>query len=152
MSDGFRRIRRLVATLGLGLAAAALDGCADPHDWKTSDIAGKLPDLEFRLTDEDAREVTEADYAGAVKLVFFGYTHCPDVCPTTLSRLRAVLQALPGSDALGVKVLFISVDPRRDPPERLEEYTDAFGARFIGLTGDIPELRDMAERYGASFS
>lgn len=129
-----------------------LGGCGPSHEWRTSNVTGKLPDLEFRLTDERGREVTEADFTGTVNLLFFGFASCPDVCPATLAKLRAVITELDPDAAQEVRVLFVSVDPRRDPPERLDRYTEAFGERFVGLTAPVSRLRDLTQWYGASFS
>ncbi len=97
----------------------------------------------FALTDQDGRRVTEADVAGHPFLVFFGYTHCPDVCPTTLTDLSRMLDAL-GRDK-PVKALFVTVDPERDTPAVLKDYLSSFDPRITGLTGD-PAAIQAAER------
>ena len=88
----------------------------------------------FRLETGGGRIVTEADFKGEPYLVFFGYTHCPDVCPTTLFQISEVLRAL-GPEAK-IKALFITVDPERDTPELMQSYAESFDPRIIGLSGD----------------
>ena len=97
----------------------------------------------FRLVAQDGRTVTDKDFLGAPFLVFFGYTHCPDVCPTTLFQVSEVLHAL-GPNA-NVKVLFVTVDPERDTPAVLKDYVSSFDSRVIGLSGDRPSI-DAVER------
>ena len=107
--------------------------------------ASRLPLVggPFQLIAQDGRTVTDRDFLGHPFLVFFGYTHCPDVCPTTMFEVSEVLRAL-GPDA-PVKVLFITVDPERDTPTVLKDYTSAFDPRVIGLSGDRPAI-EAAER------
>lgn len=148
-----RRDMMKFAALALSLTLPlALVACGEPREWRTSNVTGKLPDLEFRLTDERGRVVTESDFRDTVNLLFFGFASCPDICPTTLARMQAVISKLDPEAANNVRILFVSVDPRRDTPELLLSYTEAFGERIIGLTGPIPRLRDITKRYGASFS
>ncbi|WP_111496535.1 SCO family protein [Marinobacter bohaiensis] len=137
--------------LFLLLIAVMLVGCK-ADDWRTADISDKLPSLDFELVDENGRTVTEQDYAGKPALVFFGYTHCPDVCPTTLARLMQITRQLDASDREAFRVLFVSVDPKRDTPQTLTTYTNAFGPQFIGLTGDKEQLDDVTNRFRVSYS
>ncbi|MEM4657815.1 MAG: SCO family protein, partial [Candidatus Methanosuratincola sp.] len=85
---------------------------------------------------------------GSAVLVFFGYTNCPDICPTTLAILKKTLETLPQKDRDRVKVMFISVDPARDTTERLESYVHHFDPTFIGATGTIAQLEHAAQGYG----
>ncbi len=126
-------------------------GCGGGTVWETKDVTGVLPPLEFALVSEDGRPVTEAAFRGEVAAVFFGYTHCPDVCPVTLARLRRALDQLPGATRERMVVLFVSVDPGRDTPASLAEYTAAFGPEFVGITGTVDALRRMTRRYRATF-
>ena len=96
----------------------------------------------FKLIDQDGRAVTEASYAGHLRLMTFGYTFCPDICPTTLAVMAAALQAL-GPDAARVIPIFVTVDPKRDTPQRLKAYVAAFDSRFVGLSG-APDAVDQA--------
>jgi protein SCO1 len=130
----------------------ALAACASPHPtWQLDDVAGHLPDLAFQLTSDDGNKVTEKDFAGKVDLLYFGYTHCPDVCPLTLAHLHVALQRL-GDAADEVHVLFVSVDPARDTPEALHEYVGAFDPRITGLTGTPQQIEALAKRYRAAFN
>jgi protein SCO1/2 len=84
-------------------------------------------------------------------MLYFGYTHCPDVCPTTMATLSQALSKL-GGDASQVRILFVTVDPRRDTPQLLKRYTQAFGPAFIGLRTADPELRRLVKRYRVTYS
>ncbi len=101
----------------------------------------------FELTDHTGRAVTQESYRGDWKLVFFGFTHCPDICPTTLADVSRVLQLLEG-DAERIRPLFITVDPLRDTPEILAEYTGFFDDRIIGLSGTSAQIEAVADAYG----
>lgn len=129
-----------------------LAGCAEDPSWRTKDVTGVLPDLEFRLTDERGETVTEEAFLGEPTAVFFGYTHCPDICPITMGKLRMAIGQMPGELQDDVQVLFVSVDPERDDPERLTEYTASFGPQFVGLTSDEESLKSLTKRYRATFS
>lgn len=136
----------LVFTLGVVLA-----GCGGDASWQTKDIGGMMPELEFTLTSESGETVTANRYEGTVNMLFFGYTHCPDVCPITLGKLRGVINRLPEGVAEQVRVLFVSVDPERDGPQELRDYTDQFGAKFIGLTGSRDQLDALTKRYRTTY-
>lgn len=129
-----------------------LAGCAEDPSWQTKDVSGVLPDLEFRLTDERGETVTEEAFLGRPTAVFFGYTHCPDICPVTMGKLRMAIGQMPEDLRDDVQVLFVSVDPERDDPARLTEYTASFGPQFVGLTSDEDTLREVVKRYRATFS
>ncbi|TBW53322.1 SCO family protein [Marinobacter halodurans] len=130
-----------------------LAGCSG-ENWRTTDISTIMPPLDFKLVNEDGRTVTEEDYEkdGKATLLFFGYTHCPDVCPTTLARLAKVTNALDKDLRDKLQVLFVSVDPARDTPEAMATYTSAFGPEFIGMTGDKAELDEITNRYRIAYS
>ncbi len=100
----------------------------------------------FRLVDQDGRTVTDGDLKGEPTLVFFGFTHCPDVCPTTLMELSDVLDKL-GGDAARVHALFITVDPERDTPAELKDYLSSFNPHLTGLTGDPAAVTGVAKSY-----
>ncbi|HEV3396658.1 MAG TPA: SCO family protein [Xanthobacteraceae bacterium] len=100
----------------------------------------------FSLTDQDGRTVTDRDLRGHPFLVFFGFTHCPDVCPTTLFELSEVLGKL-GPDAQRVGALFVTVDPERDRPAQMKDYLSSFNPRVVGLTGDPAAIAAMAKEY-----
>lgn len=141
-----------VRHLVLMIAAFMLAACAEDPSWQTKDVSGVLPDLEFRLTDERGETVTEEAFLGRPTAVFFGYTHCPDICPVTMGKLRMAIGQMPENLRDDVQVLFVSVDPDRDDPTRLTEYTASFGPQFVGLTADEATLRDVVKRYRATFS
>ncbi len=101
----------------------------------------------FTLTDGDGHRRTQASFDGLWRLVYFGYTHCPDVCPTTLSNLAAAIGKLPPAAQARLRVLFVTVDPARDTPAVIGAYAHAFGPEFIGLTGTAAELDRMASLY-----
>jgi protein SCO1/2 len=101
---------------------------------------------EFSLTDHTGRAVTQADYAGRWQLVFFGFTHCPDICPTTLAYMASVLDLL-GPRADGVAPLFVTVDPVRDTVPVMAEYVSAFHPRLIGLTGTEAQVAEAAASF-----
>jgi protein SCO1 len=100
----------------------------------------------FRLTDQNGRTVTEQDLTGRPFLVFFGFTHCPDVCPTTLSDVSGIMGKL-GPDADRVGALFITVDPERDTPDKLKDYLANFDPHLKGLTGDPAAIAAVAKSY-----
>jgi protein SCO1/2 len=104
----------------------------------------------FKLTDQDGRTVTETDVKGKPVLVFFGYTHCPDVCPTTLFDMSEVFRKL-GPDADRAAGLFITVDPERDTPEAMKSYLSSFDPHLRGLTGDEAAIESAAKAYRVYF-
>ena len=111
--------------------------------WEPSQTAA-----DFRLTDHTGRPASLSDFRGQAVLLFFGYVNCPDVCPLTLTKLARVLSSL-GSDASGVRVLLVSVDPERDTPDALARYVGRFGPRVTGLTGDADSLKSVLRSYYA---
>jgi protein SCO1/2 len=104
----------------------------------------------FRLTDQDGRIVTEEDLKGKPSLVFFGYTNCPDFCPTTLFDISQVLHAL-GPDADRTRAVFITIDPERDTPAALKDYLSSFDPHVSGFTGDVPSITTVAKEYRVYF-
>jgi protein SCO1/2 len=105
---------------------------------------------DFALTDHDGRPFQLSSVRGKVVLIFFGYTFCPDVCPTTLSKLSAAADRL-GADRDRVTALYITVDPKRDTPAVMREHLSMFGVRAVGLTGTDAEIAQVASRFGAAF-
>ena len=104
----------------------------------------------FQLIDQDGRAVTEQDLKGRPSLVFFGFTHCPDVCPTTLFDISEIMRAL-GPDADRTRAVFITVDPERDTQEVLKDYMSGFDPHVTALTGDLPAITTVAREYRAYF-
>lgn len=118
---------------------------------KSSQIEGRpLIGGPLSLVDTDGKRVTDRDFRGKLMLVFFGYTHCPDVCPTELQNMAEALDKL-GPEADMVAPIFISVDPKRDTPEALANYVKNFNPRIIGLTGDPSEIAAAAKAYRVYF-
>jgi protein SCO1 len=104
----------------------------------------------FRLTDQDGRIVTEENLKGRPSLVFFGFTHCPDVCPTTLFDISLIMAAL-GPDADRTRAVLITIDPERDTREVLKDYLSSFDPHLSALTGDLPAIAQVAKEYRAYF-
>jgi protein SCO1/2 len=135
----------------LALCLTLLGACGETAPpWALRDISGLLPPLDFTLHDGAGRVRSASDFAGDVTLLYFGYTHCPDVCPATLAQLAGVLRGLDGA-AQRVRILFVSVDPARDTPAVLQAYANAFGPQVVGLSGTQKQLRQLAKRYRVSF-
>lgn len=135
----------------LVVSALTLFGCGSSHTWHARDITGLMPPLEFSLRGLHG-DVTANNFRGSNVLMFFGYTSCPDYCPTTLSKLHQAINALPAVDRDTFKVVFISVDPKRDSLSLLDSYAAAFGPEIIGLTGEVEALRELTKRYRTTFS
>ena len=102
---------------------------------------------DFELTDHQGKIRTDEDFAGRWLLVFFGFSHCPDICPTTLAEVAAVMDGLATSKAEQVQPLFISIDPARDTPTALSEYVRRFEAGIIGLTGTPEQVAQTADSF-----
>lgn len=137
----------------LAVIALLASGCtSQEQEWNGKNITGVMPDLEFQLTDTRNGQVTAEDYDGQVRLLFFGFTSCPDVCPTALAHIQRSINQMPEEYRDQVTVLFVSVDPARDTPELIGEYVDFFGANIVGLTAEEPRLRELAKRYRTTFS
>ncbi|HWT34907.1 MAG TPA: SCO family protein [Paraburkholderia sp.] len=133
-------------------AALGSAGCSQRAEpWQLTDVSGHLPDLDFTLTGDDGKPVTADTLKGRASLVYFGYTHCPDVCPETMGRLMQVIGKL-GPDAQKVRILFVSVDPARDTPTALHDYVGAFDAQHArGLTGTDAQIEQMAKHYRVAY-
>lgn len=145
--------RLLTLLLPLLFLALSLPGCA-PHGsgWHAQNITGTLPRLRFSmLRVNDGREVTAANYRGDVVLLYFGYTNCPDICPTTLANLAEMLGKL-GPAVAHVRVLFVSVDPTRDRPAVLKAYVHAFSPYMDGLLGTPNAIAILARRFRVAYS
>jgi len=138
-----RRWILLVAVLGVLLA-----GCARAS-FRGTELNPAKPVPDITLTNTQGQPVRLQDFQGDVVLLFFGYTHCPDVCPTTLATWKHVAEQL-GADAVHVHFLFITVDPERDTPEQLRNHLALFNPDFIGLTGTAEQL-DAAYRFFGIF-
>jgi cytochrome oxidase Cu insertion factor (SCO1/SenC/PrrC family) len=147
---------RFACWLGLGLAlapacagAAAARSAAETMDilmWNREPVGGP-----FALTDHTGKARTDRDFRGELMLVYFGFTYCPDVCPTDLMAIGQTLDLL-GADAEKVQPIFITVDPERDTTEHLADYVTLFHPRLIGLTGGLDAIREAADAYKVYFA
>ncbi|MBN8490690.1 MAG: SCO family protein [Burkholderiales bacterium] len=138
----------LVGLLSLGLLAGCdrLPGASQKPSFKAVDITGAEYARQLSLPDADGKPRTLADFKGKVTLVFFGYTQCPDVCPTTLAELAAVKRDL-GKDGERLQGVFVSVDPQRDTPEILKAYMASFDPGFVALRGTPEQIKDTAKEF-----
>jgi protein SCO1 len=140
-----------VATLALGACGekpsdSGTQAAAAKEGFINTDVTGLNYAKDFALTDHNGKPRTLADFKGKAVVVFFGYTQCPDVCPTTMAEMAAVMKQL-GPLADKVQVLFITVDPERDTQELLSKYVPAFDPRFLGLRGDLAATQKVAQDF-----
>jgi len=126
-----------------------LSGCDEvrlPSPFHAAEVRAKFTQADFRLTDHNGKPRKLADFRGKIVVIFFGYVHCPDVCPTTLADLAQVMTKL-GRDANKVQVLFVTVDPERDTREILAQFVPAFHPSFLGLYGDAAATAKVARAF-----
>lgn len=144
-----RRALQAVAAVGV---AALLAACGESAPaFKGSDITGTQLGKKLALVDHNGTPRTLQDFAGKAVVVFFGFTQCPDVCPTSLAELSQVMKQL-GPDADRVQVLLVTVDPERDTPEILKQYVTTFDPRFLGLTGTPEQIKQAAASFKAYYA
>jgi len=129
---------------------ALLAGCDGRPQFKSTDITGADYGKALELTDHTGKPRKLEDFRGSAVVLFFGFTQCPDVCPTTLAEIANALKKL-GPDAERVQVLLVSVDPERDTPKLLGEYVGAFDKRFLALRGDLDATRRAAKEFKIYF-
>jgi protein SCO1/2 len=142
----------LVAACALALSVTACDKLPGKQaSFQNTDVTGLDYAKGFSLTDHTGTPRTLADYKGKVVVVFFGYTQCPDVCPTTMAEMAGVMQKL-GPQADQVQVLFITLDPERDTRELLASYVPAFDKRFVGLVGTPEQTAKTAKEFKVFYS
>lgn len=142
-------MRPLVRTVFWVLIVALLGACVDGEDarkFKLTDVTAADFGKELNLTDHNGKARTLADFRGKVVTVFFGFTHCPDACPTTLAEMAQVVKAL-GPDGDKVQVLFVTVDPERDTAQVLKQYVPSFNPAFLGLHGDLDATARAAKEF-----
>lgn len=152
MSRFSSKRRVLLATTAALALSAALAGCGEKElAFQGSDITGTQLGRDLDMIDGSGKPRTLDDYKGKVAVVFFGFTQCPDVCPTAMSELSQTMELL-GSDADKVQVIMISVDPARDTPEVLSAYVQAFHPSFVGLTGTEEQLGKTAKSFKAYYA
>ncbi|NWG87608.1 MAG: SCO family protein [Hydrogenophilaceae bacterium] len=138
----------------LALMAGMLLGCKPQSgpEFTGTDITGAPFGRQFALQDHNRQPRTLADFKGKVVAIFFGYTHCPDVCPTTLTDLKAALQLLGPDAAAQIQVLFVTVDPERDTPEVLRQYVPYFHPGFLGLYGTPAQVAETAKEFKVHYA
>jgi protein SCO1/2 len=137
-----------IAALFLALVLA---GCSKPAPWHMTDISGGMPRLDWpgNMVLEGDELIPAKAYRGKVVALYFGYTHCPDVCPTTLANLADVIGKVGSPD---FRVLFVTVDPDRDDGQEFTRYTHAFSNQVDGLHGDANQIAFLARRYRVAYS
>lgn len=142
--------RRKLCSATAWVLGAALAGCdkpaAKPQSFHGIDITGADYGKDFRLNDPDGKQRTLADFRGKAVMIFFGFTQCPDVCPTALTRAAAVKQLL-GPLGERLQVIFVTVDPERDTPQVLKAYTANFDPGFLGLSADMAQTEAIAKDF-----
>lgn len=139
-------MKKLITSIVLLLTLCACNQQNTKLDFKNTDVTGLAYATDFNLPDFNGKERHLADFKGKVVLMFFGYTQCPDVCPTTMAELSTVMKEL-GPLADQVQVIFVSLDPERDTREILAQYVPAFDKRFLGLVGDMAATRKIANDF-----
>jgi len=128
------------------ILALFLAGCSKPS-WHMTDISGGMPKLDFHMT-ANGQPITAQDFRGKVVALYFGYTHCPDVCPATLANLADTLGKVGSPD---VRVLFVTVDPERDTDAVMADYAKAFSPQVVGLRGSPNALANLARTYRVAY-
>ncbi|HUH59577.1 MAG TPA: SCO family protein [Candidimonas sp.] len=151
--SAFLAKRRTLLTVPAALAVSSLLAACTQKElaFNGSDITGTHLGRDLDMVDHNGQPRRLADYQGKVALVFFGYTQCPDVCPTAMAELSQTMELL-GQDADKVQVLMVSVDPARDTPEILSAYVTAFNPAFVGLTGTPEQLGKTAKSFKAYYA
>jgi protein SCO1/2 len=134
------------ALLALGVLSLAACQQSPAEKFVNTDVTGLEYAKDFALTDHNGKPRTLADFKGKAVVMFFGYTQCPDVCPTTMAEMANVMKEL-GPQADKVQVLFVTVDPARDTPQILSQYVPAFDKRFLGLYGDEAATAKVAKEF-----
>lgn len=141
---------RSACVLILVVLLAACEEPKLPSPFHAGDVSAKFAQADFRLNDHYGKPRTLADFRGKVVVMFFGYTHCPDVCPTTLADLAQARRML-GPAAKQVQVLFVTLDPERDTRELLAQYVPAFDSSFLGLYGDAQTTAQVSKTFAVTF-
>ncbi len=144
----YSRRGMMLAALGAGLLSR-FAWAADT--FRLDEWPASMPATDFHLIDTDSRPRSLSDYRGKVTLIFFGFTHCPDVCPAALAKLALVMKQL-GALADKVQVLFVTLDPERDTPAALKSYVTYFDPRFVGLTGSNAQINAAAAGFSVHYA
>jgi protein SCO1 len=146
-SDRRRAVKNLAGVVALSVASGFLMGCSpDKPQFKSIDLTGADYAQGFSLNDHNSQLRTLKDFAGKIVVVFFGFTQCPDVCPTSMAELAQVKQLL-GPDGDKLQAIFITVDPERDTPELLKAYMVNFDPTFLALRPTLAELSQVAKDF-----
>jgi len=151
MTDSLTR-RRLLAGIGV-LSLGTLAGCSDSNKLSFKygkDLSNQILGRTFRLKDTQGNEKTLSSFRGMMPMVFFGFTQCPAVCPTTLAR-AAQIKKLMGRDGDRLQVIFISLDPERDTPQVLDAYVKIFDPTFVALSGTLEQTAATAKEFGVFY-
>jgi len=144
-----KKLCRIYVLLLIGLLASC-EKNAPPSHFHAGNVTGQYTQADFHLTDHNGKPRSLGDFKGKVVALFFGYTHCPDVCPTTLADLSQTLHLL-GKDADRVQVLFVTIDPERDTQEVLAKFVPAFNPAFLGLYGDAQATATAAKNFKVAY-
>lgn len=148
-----RMMNKFLSAFSAVLVMALLSACnpaSSDNVEEEAPLAGAKIGGSFTLTNQDGGKSSDTDFAGKYRIIYFGFTYCPDVCPIDLANLMNGLTLAEKEDpALAEKIqpIFISIDPERDGPEQLKQYTDNFHPRLIGLTGSVDEIAAVAKKY-----
>jgi protein SCO1 len=146
----FKDIMYRIIFVMLAILLASCQKTVPPAHFHASDVSGQFPQADFHLTDHNGKPRSLEDFRGKVVVMFFGYTHCPDVCPTTLADYAQTLRLL-DKDADRVQVLFVTIDPERDTQELLAKFVPAFDPSFLGLYGDAQATANAAKSFRADY-
>lgn len=141
------RFIRIVSVVVIGILVFALAMAQFDHKPTKSPLAGATIGGEFTLTRHDGEVVTDKDLQGSPYLMFFGFTYCPDICPTELATMTRFLNLLPEEKRQKIRVLFVSVDPERDTVEQMRAYVSNFHEKIEGLTGTVEQVEQMKKAY-----
>ncbi len=149
MFDSLGLSRRMFFALAL---AGAGSSCKPKPQWRLVDVDNMYPKLDFHMSDaRTGKDVSASDYTGKVVALFFGYTFCPEICPTTLLTLTSVMEKRKSLQD-DIAVLFVSVDPNRDTPDALKQYLESFAPNITALIGTSNELASLARRYRVAYT
>jgi protein SCO1 len=145
-----QRLRLAPVFLGV-ILVFALGGCRkQPYSFHGESVEPPAPAADFTLTGPDGKTLSLSDFRGKLVVLYFGYTSCPDVCPTTMAALAQAMREL-GAKADGVQGIMITIDPERDTPDRLNRYVTAFDPRFVGLSGTPDQIAGAAKAFGIAY-
>ncbi len=140
----------IVLGFGLAFGLFALIQASQPHQFNATMFPTPIPAKDFTLMTAGEQQVRLSDYRGKYVMIYFGYTNCPDFCPALLNEMAGAM-ALLGDDAEQVQLLVISVDPEQDTPDKIAEYAAFFDPSFVGLSGSLSDIQQVADNYDIFF-